>query len=84
MNNTSKAIGKLQAIRKAGGFSQAELAKAADVKLQVLQQYESGVRDINGAKLATLLKLCNTLGCKLSDILTDTETLKHLQAYQSK
>lgn len=74
-------ITNLQKIRKAAGLSQSQLAKAAGVNVQVLQQYEHGTRDINGAKLVTLLKLCNVLGCKLADIITDRETQEQLESY---
>lgn len=43
--------------------------------------YEQGAKDLNGAKLATLLKLCLALDCKLGDILTDEETVKLLEHY---
>ena len=41
----------LQKLRKAAGLSQSQLADLAGIKVQVLQQYERGARDINGAKL---------------------------------
>ena len=66
----------LQRLRKAAGFSQSQLAKLAGVNVQVLQQYERG-----GAKLLTLLKLCNALECGLADIITDKETREQLSAY---
>ena len=65
----------LQKLRKAAGLSQSQLADLAGIKVQVLQQYERGARDINGAKLPTLLKICNALECRLADIITDEETL---------
>ncbi|WP_287827014.1 helix-turn-helix transcriptional regulator [Oscillibacter sp.] len=74
----------LQRLRKEAGLSQSQLAKAAGVKLQVLQQYERGVRDINGAKLLTLLKLCNALECELVDIITDEDTLEQLAEYADR
>ena len=40
----------LQKLRKAAGLSQSQLADLAGIKVQVLQQYERGARDINGAK----------------------------------
>ena len=71
----------LQRLRKEAGLSQSQLAAAAGVKVQVLQQYEQGTRDLNGAKLPTLLKICNALECRLADIITDEETLTLLKAY---
>ena len=37
--------------------------------------------ELNGAKLLTLLKLCNALECGLADIITDKETREQLSAY---
>lgn len=72
---------KLQALRLANGLSQSQLAAAAGINSRVLQNYEQGVRDLNGAKLATLLKLCLALNCKLGDILPDGETTALLALY---
>jgi DNA-binding Xre family transcriptional regulator len=49
-----------------------------------LQGYERGARDLNGARLATLLRICNALRCGLADILTDKETLTLLEAYTAR
>lgn len=73
----------LQKLRKAAGLSQSQLANKAGIRVQVLQQYEQGVRDLSGAKLATLLKLCNALECRLADIVTNEETLELLKAYDN-
>ena len=40
----------LQKLRKAAGLSQSQLADLAGIKVQVLQQYERGARDINSAR----------------------------------
>lgn len=52
---------KLQAARLAAGMSQSQLAAAAGISVRILQDYERGARDINGAKLATLLKFATPL-----------------------
>ena len=65
----------LQEIRKNKGLSQSQLAEIAGVNVRTLQYYEQGVKDINGAKLITLLSLASALECKISDIVTD-EKLK--------
>lgn len=72
---------KLKGLREARGLSQSKLASAVGISTRVLQNYEQGVRDLNGAKLVTLLKLCNALECSLTDILTDEETLAQLRDY---
>ena len=75
---------KLQAIRLEKGLSQGQLAKLAEVNVRMLQNYEQDFRDINGAKLSTLLKLCLALNCTLSDILDDEETLELLRKYEAR
>ena len=75
---------KLQAARKAAGMSQSQLANAAGISVRILQDYERGGRDLNGAKLATMLKLCNALGCSLRDIITGPDTIEQLDAYENK
>lgn len=75
---------KLQAARLAAGMSQSQLAAAAGISVRILQDYERGARDINGAKLATLLKICNVLECSLRDILTDPATLEGLDEYDKR
>lgn len=74
---------KLQAVRKAAGMSQSQLANTAGVSVRILQDYERGSRDLNGAKLVTILKLCNALGCSLQDILSDPETIAELNTYET-
>lgn len=74
----------LKALREARGLSQSQLAEAAGINTRVLQNYEQGVRDLNGAKLVTLLKLCNALECRMADIITDVETLEQLREYDNR
>lgn len=75
---------KLQSVRESRGLSQAELAEAAGVNRRVLQNYEQGKNDMNGARLSTILKLCLTLKCNMADILNDPETLELLTQYERK
>lgn len=72
---------KLQCTRLAHELSQKQLAAAAGINGRVLQTYEQGGRDLSGAKLATLLKICLALNCKLEDILPDGETVELLERY---
>ena len=74
----------LKAVRESRGLSQGSLAREAEVNVRVLQHYEQGFRDINGAKLSTLLRLCLALGCKLEDIIDDAETLELLRRYEER
>lgn len=75
---------RLQSTRLAHDLSQSELATAAGINPRMLQYYEQGVKEISGAKLATLLKICLALNCKLEDILPDGETTELLRRYMTE
>ena len=77
----TKKNSRLQNTRLAAGLSQSQLAAATGLNVRTLQCYEQGAKDINNAKLATLLKLCLALDCKLGDILADEATVKLLEQY---
>lgn len=79
----TKKNSRLQNTRLAAGLSQSQLAAATGLNVRTLQCYEQGAKDINNAKLATLLKLCLALDCKLDDILTDEATVKLLEQYMA-
>lgn len=72
---------KLKNMREMRELTQREAAEASGINLRMIQNYEQGERDINGAKLVTLLKLCVALHCRLEDILDDDETLSMLGRY---
>lgn len=74
----------LKRIRLAAGLSQSQLAAETGINIRMIQYYEQGVKDLNSAKLTTLLKLCNALKCSLSEIVTDPETLDLLEKYKEK
>lgn len=79
----TKKNSRLQNTRLAAGLSQSQLAAATGLNVRTLQCYEQGAKDINNAKLATLLKLCLALDCMLGDILTDEATVKLLEQYMA-
>lgn len=65
-------------------LSQQECADLSGVNIRIIRSYEQKTRDINGAKLLTLLKLCAALRCRLEDILGDAETLELLRRYEER
>ncbi len=67
--NKQKSRTKLAKIRKARGFTQAELAEAAGITLRMVQLYEQRQNDINKAQVDTVLALAKALGCDIEDIL---------------
>ncbi len=79
----SQKSSKLQNTRLAHDLSQSQLAAAANINPRMLQYYEQGVKDLSNAKLATLLKLCIAMQCKLEDILPDDETVGLLAQYNN-
>jgi transcriptional regulator with XRE-family HTH domain len=71
-------VSKLRDIRTQKGISRMKLAELSGINIRTLEAYEQGAKDINGAKLKTLLKLCETLECKLVDLVDDKELLELL------
>lgn len=65
----------LKAVRESAGLSQSQLSKKSGVNVRTLQSYERGAKNIDGAKLETLLDLSAALECKIPDIL-ESERLK--------
>lgn len=68
-------MSKLRKIREDAKMSIPELAKRSGINARTIEGYEQENRDINGAKLKTLLKLCRALSCSLEDILDDPELI---------
>ena len=76
--------GSLKKHRMAAGLSQSQLANTTGLNVRTLQHYEQGTKDINAAKLSTILKLCNALNCSLRELLSDPETLDLLDEYEAR
>lgn len=71
-------------MREMRELTQREVAELSGVSFRMIKDYEQGQRDINGAKLLTLLKLCAALRCRLEDIIDDAETLELLRRYEER
>lgn len=75
---------KLKVMREERELTQWGIAELSGVSFRMIKDYEQGQRDINGARLSTLLKLCLALRCRLEDIVDDTETLELLRQYEGR
>jgi len=73
----------VRTLRENAKMSRTQLAEKADLNARTIEAYEQGRKDINNAKIKTLLKLCIALGCRLEDILTDDEAKELLKLYEN-
>lgn len=73
----------LKEIRESRGMSQQDLADKSGINKRMIQAYEQGYRDINGAKLSTLVTFCLTLECHLFEVVDDAQLVKDLKAYEA-
>lgn len=60
---------RLQDLRLEKNLSQSQFSKLCGVKTGVLQMYEQGARNLDGAQIKTLLNLSTSLGCRISDLI---------------
>ena len=75
---------KLKTLREEAGLTQQQLSNKAGVNIQTLRKYEQGTKNINNARLKTILKLAISLNCNISDILTDDDTIVYLEEYKGR
>ena len=73
----------LKDIRESRGMSQQQLADKSGIHKRMIQAYEQGYRNINGAKITTLVTFCIALECSLSDIVDEAQLVKDLKAYEA-
>ena len=59
----------LKRIRKAYGFTQAELAERSGVSLRSIQMYEQRNKNINKASADSMYSLAKALGCTMEDLI---------------
>ena len=62
-------MNKLKKIRKMRGISQKNLAKYCNISIKSVQAYEQGTRKLEKANKNTIIKICEVLNCKISDII---------------
>ena len=70
-------MSNLKNARIAAGISQSELAKQAGVNFRMLQHYEQGTKNIDGAKIETLAAISRVLNCGIADILENPDAVKN-------
>ena len=63
-NNTN-----LKALRLDAGLSQSELAEISDIPVRTIQQYEQNQKNINAAKVETVVKLAKALNCTVESLM---------------
>ena len=62
---------RLKFYREEKGLSQSQLAKKSGVSIRLIQAFECGSRDINNAKVVTVLQLAEALECDIYNIIND-------------
>ena len=60
---------KLKRIRIANGFTQEQLAEIAGVNIKSLASYEQADEKLSKASVATVIKLADSLGCTVEDLI---------------
>ncbi|MBR6503070.1 MAG: helix-turn-helix transcriptional regulator [Clostridia bacterium] len=72
-------MSNLKNARIRAGLSQSALAQQSGVNFRMLQNYEQGVKNIDGAKIETLAALARALDCGISEILENPDAVKNVR-----
>ena len=64
-------LNKLKEKREAAGMSQSALAEQTGISVRVIQNYEQGTRQLNGARAITVKRIANALGCQMEDLIEE-------------
>lgn len=75
-------MAKLQDVRIDRQMTQKQLAEQANISFRMLQSYEQGAKQIDNARLETLLKICLALGCKLEEVIEREDLLQLVKEYE--
>jgi transcriptional regulator with XRE-family HTH domain len=66
---------KMKRLRVARGMTQTELSTLSEVNVKSIAYYEQYPEKINKASVETLLKICDSLGCGITDIIEKEKSL---------
>ena len=67
--NQRKSDTNLKSFRQKAALSQSELAEISGIPVRTIQQYEQKQKDINSAKVQTLVILAKVLSCRIEDLI---------------
>lgn len=73
-----KTYNRLRQARLKKGYSIGELAEVSGVNQRMIGKYENGEKDIDSARLETLVKLSLALECRISSIINNGTLRKAL------
>ncbi len=76
-------MSNLQKLRNKKNLSQRQLSDVSGINVRAIQHYEQGTRNINHARLDTIVKLAIALDCKIPDIIDDPLFLRLLNQIKS-
>ena len=67
--NERCSVSNIKKFRLSAGLSQSELSKISEIPLKTIQQYEQKQKNINAAKVETVIKLAKSLSCNVEQLM---------------
>ncbi len=74
----------LKELRERTRLSQSKFANEVGIPLKTLQNYEQGRRNIYGADINTLLRICHVVGCDLEEFIADETCKEYYREMKTK
>lgn len=75
---------KLKQLRLTKQLTQGQLADKAGLNVRTIQHYEQGSKNLDHARIDTILRICIALDCKLIDLIENEEYCKLIEKVNFK
>lgn len=74
-------MSNIKKVRIEKGLTQAQLAEKSGLNIGTLRHYEQGSKNLDNAKIETLMDICDALDCKLYEIIQNEELQERVKNY---
>lgn len=74
-------MSNIKKVRIEKGLTQTQLAEKSGLNIGTLRHYEQGSKNLDNAKIETLMDICDALDCRLYEIIQNADLQERVKNY---